>query len=457
MPRRELQRPESAPSRVRPPEYGSDEETYAHPWMVAGVALALLATTASFTPVAAQEFPNLAGLEARIGVANPVDADVGVSAGLEADLGFFERPGLRTLARLHYFRGNVDRPGTPGGSFDAYGLNAAARGDVARLGDVRPYVVGGVTGYNVTADLAEDPTLETALEGFYVGALLGAGVNLAIDEERRFGVTVEGRRTFANNIGHWAFEAGVRFNPRGMGTYQTTQEWRQEQRLQQRQRGLQERERLTQDARERREAREAERRRREQAREDPQARQPEQQEQEDPQARERERAEPRAGERAAADRRGAQRRAGESDLRLRRGLLDLERRLATAERVRETGQGLAVTLGPRLFEEGTFRLSRSGASDLQSVAELLQNHPDRSVLVRTFTAGEGNGRAAQEGRQFAQRRAETVRAALISEGLDPLQVEVATQDAADPAAELDREDRRGAPDRVEVIVRPARN
>ncbi len=393
-------------------------------------AAASLAPAAFFAPVGAQEFPNLAGLEARVGVADPVDADVGISAGLEGDLGFLERPGIRTLLRLHYFRGNVD---TPDGHFDAYGLNAAARGDVGRLGDIRPYVVGGVTGYNVSADLAEDPTLESALEGFYVGALLGGGVNLAIDEERRFGVTVEGRRTFANNVGHWAFEAGIRWNPRGMGTYQTTEEWREEQLLQRRRRGFEDREQLIRDARERREAREAERRRHEE-----------------------ERADPRAREREAADRPGPERRAGESDLRLRRGLLELERRLATAERVRETRQGLVVTLGPRLFEERSFRLSRNGSRDLQAIADLLGDHPNRPVLVRTYMRGDRDERVAQESRQFAQRRAEAVRAALISEGLDPLQVEVATQDTADPRTDLEEADRRGAPDRVEVIVRPAR-
>lgn len=448
--RRELQRSERPPIGDSHTEGGADEPPPANSWMAAGLALALLATSVSFAPVAAQEFPNLAGLEARVGVADPVDADVGVSAGLEADLGFLEQPGLRTLVRLHYFQGGVDRPESPGGSFDAFGLNAAARGDLARLGDIRPYVVGGVTGYNVSADLAQNPSLEAALEGFYVGALLGAGVNLALDEERRFGVTVEGRRTFTNNIGHWAFEAGVRWNPRGTGTYLTTAEWREEQLLQRRQRGFQDRERLIQDARERREAQEAERRRREQRREDPQARE---QPREAPQAR----AEPRAGERRAADRRAAERRAGESDLRLRRGLIDLDRRLETGERVRETRQGLAVTLGPGLFQDQSFRLTRAGANDVESIAQLLQDHPDRPVLVRTFTVDDRDQGAAREGRQFAQRRAEAVRAALISAGMDPLQVEVATQDASDPAAELDASDRRGARDRVEVIVRRARN
>lgn len=393
----------------------------------AGVALALTMLLSS-ADAAAQEFPGMGGVDARFGLANPVDGDVGVSAGLDFDLGFVDQPGIRTLIGLDFFHGGVNGD-LAGGSYDALGARVGARGDLIRVGDVRPYVVGGLTGHSVKASVPGDPTLEAALDGFYIGAQLAAGAFVSLDPEQRFGVTGEVRRNLINNIGHWAFEGGIRWNPRGPDTYRSDDDIVAERRR----RAAEERRRQVRDARDRRagqvdepeagEDRTVEERRREAERRRDEERRAEGREREDDWIE--------AGDPAGG---------------LRGGLVELDRRMQTSTGVREIDEGWAVGFGSGFFQDGRYALGRAARDDLSRLARLLRQHPEVDVRVEAAAPPE----AGVDGQRTAERRAEAVRAVLVAEGLDPFQVEAAAA-AADPWDPEVRD--RLSPDPVTIHIR----
>lgn len=191
--------------------------------LVFALAFALVATlgvVSSPSGVDAQEFPGIGGFDLRIGgnSPSPDGQGGGISTAIDADLGFIGDPNIRAIVGFNLFRGSVQQVDLDDGSFTAAGIRAGLRADFQRLGQVRPYALGAVTGHNVTADVL-DPATEDLLEGFYGGAALGVGAMVALDEPNQFGVVGEIRRLFANNIGGWAFEVGFRWMPRGETMY----------------------------------------------------------------------------------------------------------------------------------------------------------------------------------------------------------------------------------------------
>lgn len=173
------------------------------------------------TAASAQDFFGFGGLEARVGVVFPEQAKSGFGGSADFDLGYLRSPKVRTLLGFNYFSADVDRRvgGTPvGGSFSATGGRAGLRFDPFGPGRLTPYLVTAVTAHSVAANVADRGT-EQLLDGFYVGAGLGAGLTYALDSGQRFRVTLEGRRVFVTNISHSAIEVGLRLMPRGPASY----------------------------------------------------------------------------------------------------------------------------------------------------------------------------------------------------------------------------------------------
>ncbi|HEV2150090.1 MAG TPA: hypothetical protein VGR37_22020, partial [Longimicrobiaceae bacterium] len=167
----------------------------------------------------AQPFPSFGGIEARIGVASPKDADPGLSAAVDLDLGSVGIGSLRTIAGFHYFAVNRDSDAAEDpGSYTATGGRLGLRLDLFGRQRLSPYVLGALTGHRVSADVAE-PRVRDLLEGFYAGVSFGGGAALSLDESGVLAVTGEARRTVASNIAHNVLELGVRFQPRGRATY----------------------------------------------------------------------------------------------------------------------------------------------------------------------------------------------------------------------------------------------
>ncbi|MEX2527564.1 MAG: hypothetical protein WEA09_07990 [Gemmatimonadota bacterium] len=182
--------------------------------LVPAVALALLVPSWA----TAQEFLGFGGVEARVGVVAPVDATTGFGASLEGDLGYMGTPWLRVVGGLDLWSADVDRQVS--GSLTGVGGTFGLRFDGYNQGRLIPYLGVNLLAQSVSAEVPDDLELEELLQGFYVGAAIRGGVAYALNEvEPRTWFTGDVRRTIMNNVDRWSVELGIRYTPRGRGTY----------------------------------------------------------------------------------------------------------------------------------------------------------------------------------------------------------------------------------------------
>jgi outer membrane protein OmpA-like peptidoglycan-associated protein len=92
---------------------------------------------------------------------------------------------------------------------------------------------------------------------------------------------------------------------------------------------------------------------------------------------------------------------------------DLKAQIAELN-ARETERGLVVTLGDLLFETDRAELKGGTANHLDKLAQFLNRHPDRNVIIEGYTDNIGS---ADYNFDLSQRRAESVRGYLISQGI----------------------------------------
>jgi len=87
-----------------------------------------------------------------------------------------------------------------------------------------------------------------------------------------------------------------------------------------------------------------------------------------------------------------------------------------------SSRGLVVTLGDMLFDTGRAELKSGAGRQLDMIGTFLQDHPERKVLIEGFTDNVGSEAYNQE---LSQRRAEAVRTALATRGVDASRIDVA--------------------------------
>jgi outer membrane protein OmpA-like peptidoglycan-associated protein len=87
-----------------------------------------------------------------------------------------------------------------------------------------------------------------------------------------------------------------------------------------------------------------------------------------------------------------------------------------------SSRGLVVTLGDMMFDTGRAELKSGADRHLDMIATFLQQHPERKVLIEGFTDNVGGESYNQ---QLSERRAEAVRSALVSRGVDASRIDVA--------------------------------
>ena len=87
---------------------------------------------------------------------------------------------------------------------------------------------------------------------------------------------------------------------------------------------------------------------------------------------------------------------------------------------KSTARGVVVTLQDVLFDSGKAQLRSGGIHDIERVAGVLRNHPERRVRVEGFTDSQGSESFNAE---LSRRRAEAVRNALESFGIPEARVE----------------------------------
>lgn len=115
---------------------------------------------------------------------------------------------------------------------------------------------------------------------------------------------------------------------------------------------------------------------------------------------------------------------------------------------KQTKRGLVVTLGDVLFNSGQSELKSSGTRNVQKVADFLMQHPQRDVLIEGFTDSVGSESFNQ---LLSERRAESVRSALIDLGVSADRISTQGYGEEHPVAKNDTSAHRQSNRRVEII------
>ncbi|MHB8423859.1 MAG: OmpA family protein [Gammaproteobacteria bacterium] len=98
--------------------------------------------------------------------------------------------------------------------------------------------------------------------------------------------------------------------------------------------------------------------------------------------------------------------------------IKLQQQLA-ALNAKQTNRGMVLTLGSVLFGTNKADLKSGSARSLDKLAQFMRNNPKRNVMVEGYTDSTGS---ANYNLQLSQRRADAVRAALVSDGINPQRI-----------------------------------
>jgi OOP family OmpA-OmpF porin len=120
-----------------------------------------------------------------------------------------------------------------------------------------------------------------------------------------------------------------------------------------------------------------------------------------------------------------------------------------ALQARETAQGLQLTVSDVFFEFDRADLKPSAQQELAQVAAFVRQHPDRDVVIEGHTDSLGTD---QYNADLSRRRAESVRAFLISQGVDSSRLVARGFGESFPIASNSNESGRQQNRRVEMLV-----
>jgi outer membrane protein OmpA-like peptidoglycan-associated protein len=114
-----------------------------------------------------------------------------------------------------------------------------------------------------------------------------------------------------------------------------------------------------------------------------------------------------------------------------------------------TDRGLVLTLGDVLFDTGKAELNPGAARKLDQLAQFLSEHKDRRVQIDGFTDSVGTDSFNLD---LSQRRAEAVRTALLTRGIDSSRISTQGYGKAFPVANNTDSGGRQLNRRVEVVI-----
>jgi outer membrane protein OmpA-like peptidoglycan-associated protein len=114
-----------------------------------------------------------------------------------------------------------------------------------------------------------------------------------------------------------------------------------------------------------------------------------------------------------------------------------------------TPRGLVLTLGDVMFDTGRSELKSGGMRKIDQLAQFLTEHSDRRVQIDGFTDSVGTD-AYNE--QLSQRRADAVKAALVSRNIDPARISTEGYGKAYPVASNSDSGGRQLNRRVEIVI-----
>ena len=125
------------------------------------------------------------------------------------------------------------------------------------------------------------------------------------------------------------------------------------------------------------------------------------------------------------------------------------RQLQEQLNARETARGSVITFGNVLFDFDKATLKPAANADVRKLAQFLQEHPERKVLIEGFTDSVGSD---AYNLQLSQARADSVRHALVREGVDPGRIQTVGLGKAHPVSDNNTPASQAMNRRVEVTV-----
>ncbi len=112
-------------------------------------------------------------------------------------------------------------------------------------------------------------------------------------------------------------------------------------------------------------------------------------------------------------------------------------------------RGIVVTMNDVLFDTGSATLRPGGVRLVGRVAEFLRHYPEQTLAIEGFTDSVGDETYNQA---LSERRAATVRLALVQEGIDSARIISRGYGEAFPVASNDTPDGRQRNRRVEIVI-----
>ena len=116
---------------------------------------------------------------------------------------------------------------------------------------------------------------------------------------------------------------------------------------------------------------------------------------------------------------------------------------------KKTERGIVITLGDVLFATDQARLTSDGLRTTQKLADVLQQNPQRAVLIEGFTDSTGSSAHNQE---LSERRAGAVGSALREMGVARERISIQAYGEAYPVAANDTGASRQLNRRVEIVL-----
>jgi outer membrane protein OmpA-like peptidoglycan-associated protein len=114
-----------------------------------------------------------------------------------------------------------------------------------------------------------------------------------------------------------------------------------------------------------------------------------------------------------------------------------------------TSRGLVLTLGDVMFDTGKSELKSGADRKLDQLVQFLNEHQDRHVQIDGFTDSVGSDSYNEE---LSQRRADAVKSALLSRGIDASRISTQGYGKAFPVASNGDSGGRQLNRRVEVVI-----
>lgn len=125
------------------------------------------------------------------------------------------------------------------------------------------------------------------------------------------------------------------------------------------------------------------------------------------------------------------------------------KQLQASLNAKQTERGTLVTFGDVLFDFNKSDLKSSGLVDINKLAQFLQENSDRKVIVEGYTDSSGS---ASYNQSLSERRANSVRMALVKMGVSPERIVAQGYGKEYPVADNTSNSGRAQNRRVEVTI-----